>query len=60
MAIALNAVYDPGAVAPKNRLCQPPSGAKALRPQVKVVAVRLAPAVPNWKQPVPPAWASEA
>jgi len=29
---ALKAVYVPGVVMPKKRLCHPPSGAKALKP----------------------------
>jgi len=44
---ALKAVYVPGAVPPKKRLCHPPSGAKAPSPQDKGVAVNDAPVVPN-------------
>jgi len=44
---ALKAVYVPGPVAPRKRLCHPPSGAKALKPQENGVAVNEAPAVPN-------------
>src|SRR5215472_2724926 len=48
----LNAVYVPGAVVPRKRLCHPRSGAKALKPQEQGIAVNDAPAVPNWKQVV--------